>query len=203
MKRVFSWIRRLCGLAGEADVRQVLEGIEQLKNQLEAQQTALRTVSAAMTGLTADQTELRQDMNTIDWALERIRQAQDEGVEQLGRVSKETREAVRKRFDAHLESERHLLMPLSAGIKHTTRALEQIREQTEALAREMNENQTTVLNLIITATRSLDVSLGDGHVQLKETARQSQQRDEALLRTLQATWLVDPGNRSDQETAGT
>ncbi|WP_393966269.1 hypothetical protein [Exiguobacterium sp. S22-S28] len=195
----FGWVRRLFGLAGEAENRLILEGIARLNEDLDAQHLTVRNMSDAMNNLVADQMELHQKIDMIISTIDRIHYTQDDGMKQIGLISREVKNLMQEFLDDYVESGRQELLVLSERIDDTTKTLNLLGEQTGTLAGEIHANHTASVNLAKESNGYIYTALTEGSKGINEAALQSKKRDEDLLKSLQAIWMVELSNQLEKE----
>lgn len=199
MRDWFSWIRRLFGLAGATESRQILEGITRLNEKFSAHQLTVKDMSISIDNLMTDQIELHKKINMISLEIEEIYCIQDDGMKQFQIVSKEVRNSVQKLLNDDVIARKKEFLSLSRRIENNTEVLSFLKEQNKTSAKDMYANHVELVSFIKNSNTHLYTALVEESKFLNNAALDSKKRDEELMKSLQAIWLVELSNRLEKE----
>lgn len=199
IKDWFGWGRRLFGLAGEAESRLILEGIARLNEDFDTQHLTVRNMADVMNNLAANQIDLHQKLDMITSTIDRIHYTQSDGMKQIGLIPREVKNLMQELLDDYVDSRRQELLVLSERIDDTAKALNILEEQTGTLVGEIHAKHTASVSLAKKSNDYLYNAITEGSKGINEAALQSKKRDEDLLKSLQAIWMVELSNQLEKE----
>jgi len=195
----FGWMRRLFGLSGETESRLILEGIARIDTELILQHHTMKKMSTMTNSLMLDQIELRKKLDIIISTIDQMRCLQDDSMRQTKVLSKKLENSIQKLLNEEIAARRQEILTLTNKNDDTAKALNHLTRQTEILSGNVHMNHTESVNLAKKTNKNLHLVLSKGKEDFNEVALQSKKRDEDLLKSVQAIWMVELSNRLDQK----